>query len=119
MKNTPEKSADGKAQISKALVPLTGLICALRRSADFLRLCFSPRATASTRFLFPIVSDILTEAVRPIMSPYVRSLIKQFKNPHLQKSYDTILNVEVRSELLDTFYYKVFLDAQHTLTSGD
>ena len=35
------KSADGKAQIRKAFVPLTELICAFR-SADFLRWCFSP-----------------------------------------------------------------------------
>ena len=34
------KSADRKAQIWKALFPLTGLICAFR-SADFLRWCLS------------------------------------------------------------------------------
>ena len=47
VKNYTWKSADRKAQISKALVPLTGLICALW-SADFLRKCFSPRETSRT-----------------------------------------------------------------------
>ena len=49
------KSADRKAQIRKAFVPLTGLICAFR-SADFLEVVFIPRAQphAQSLFLFPI-----------------------------------------------------------------
>ena len=49
------KSADRKAQIRKAFVPLTGLICAFR-SADFLRWCLSSERnlTHSPFFLFPI-----------------------------------------------------------------
>ena len=51
-----KKSSDRKAQIRKASVPLTGLICAFR-SEDFLRWCLSPSATSRTIsfFLFPIV----------------------------------------------------------------
>ena len=41
------KSADRKAQIRKAFVQLSELICALR-SADFLREGLSPRATSRT-----------------------------------------------------------------------
>ena len=50
------KSADRKAQIRKAFVPLTGLICAFR-SADFLRWCSSSERnlTHNLFFLFPIV----------------------------------------------------------------
>ena len=52
------KSADRKAQIRKARVPLTGLICAFR-SADFLRWCLSPeRNVTHNLFLFPIVFGI-------------------------------------------------------------
>ena len=54
------KSADRKAQIRKAFVPLTGLICAFR-SADFLRWClFSERNLTHNLFffLFPIVFGI-------------------------------------------------------------
>ena len=52
------KSADRKAQIKKAFVPLTGLICAFR-SADFLRWCLSSeRNLMQSLFLFPIVSGI-------------------------------------------------------------
>ena len=53
------KSADRKAQIRKAFVPLTGLICAFR-SADFLRWCLSPERnlTHNLFFLFPIVFGI-------------------------------------------------------------
>ena len=40
-KHHPRKSADRKAQIRKAFVSLTILICALR-SADFLGWCLSP-----------------------------------------------------------------------------
>ena len=56
------KSADREAQIRKAFVPLTELICAFR-SADFLRWCLSPRAQphAQSLFLhvFPIVLGII------------------------------------------------------------
>ena len=38
-KHRPRKSGDHKAEISKAFVQLSGLICALR-SADFLRWCY-------------------------------------------------------------------------------
>ena len=50
------KSADRKAQIRKAFVPLTGLICA-SRSADFFKWClFSERnLTHNLFFLFPMV----------------------------------------------------------------
>ena len=53
------KSADRKAQIRKAFVPLTGLICAFR-SADFLRWCLSPERnlTHNLFFLFPVVFGI-------------------------------------------------------------
>ena len=52
------KSADRKAQIRKACVPLTGLICAFR-SADFLRWCLTPSATSRTiSFSIPIVFGI-------------------------------------------------------------
>ena len=53
------KSADRKAQIRKAFVPLTGLICAFR-SADFLGWCLSPKCnvTHNLFFLFPIVFGI-------------------------------------------------------------
>ena len=53
------KSAGWKAQIRKAFVPLTGLICAFR-SADFLRWCLSPERnlTHNLFFLFPIVFGI-------------------------------------------------------------
>ena len=54
------KSADRKAQIRKAFVPLTGLICAFR-SADFLRWCLSPERnlTHNLFFLFLIVFGII------------------------------------------------------------
>ena len=45
------KSADRKAQIRKAFVPLTGLICAFR-SADFLRWCLYPPERNLTHSLF-------------------------------------------------------------------
>ena len=53
------KSADRKAQIRKAFVPLTELICAFR-SADFLRWCLSSERnlTHNFFFLFPIVFGI-------------------------------------------------------------
>ena len=53
------KSADRKAQIRKAFVPLTGLIRAFR-SADFLRWCLSHerKLTHNLFFLFPIVFGI-------------------------------------------------------------
>ena len=53
------KSADRKAQIRKAFVVVTGLICAFR-SADFLRWCLSPERnlTHNLFFLFPIVFGI-------------------------------------------------------------
>ena len=55
------ESADRKAQISKVLVQLSGLICALR-SADFLRHNVyhpkEPRAHAQSLFLIPIVFGI-------------------------------------------------------------
>ena len=53
------KSADRKAQIRKAFVPLNGLICAFR-SADFLRWCLSSERnlTHNLFFLFPIVFGI-------------------------------------------------------------
>ena len=53
------KSADRKAQIRKAFVPLTGLICA-HRSANFLRWCLSSKRnlTHNLFFLFPIVFSI-------------------------------------------------------------
>ena len=53
------KSADQKAQIRKAFVPLTGQICAFR-SADFLRWSLSPERnlTHNLFFLFPIVFGI-------------------------------------------------------------
>ena len=53
------KSADRKAQIRKAFVPLTGLICAFR-SEDFLRWCLSPERNLAHNlfFLFPIVFGI-------------------------------------------------------------
>ena len=51
-KNLLRKSADRKAQIKKAFVPLTGLICAFR-SADFLRLClFSERNLTHNLFFY-------------------------------------------------------------------
>ena len=53
------KSADRKAQIRKAFVPLTELICAFR-SADFSQVVFIPQAQphAQSLFLFPIVFGI-------------------------------------------------------------
>ena len=50
------KSADRKAQIRKAFVPLTGLICAFR-SADFLRWCLSSERnlTHNLFFYFPAI----------------------------------------------------------------
>ena len=45
------KSADRKAQIRKAFVAVTALICAFR-SADFLRWCLSPSATSRTISFF-------------------------------------------------------------------
>ena len=49
------KSAYKKAQIRKAFVPLTGLICAVR-SADFLRWCLSSECNLTHNlFVFPIV----------------------------------------------------------------
>ena len=51
------KSADRKAQIRKAFVPLTGLICAFR-SADFLRWCLFLSATSRT-ISFSIYSSFL------------------------------------------------------------
>ena len=53
------KSADRTAEIRKAFVPLTGLICAFR-SADFLRWCLSSERnlTHNLFFLFPIVFGI-------------------------------------------------------------
>ena len=54
------KSSDRKAQIRKAFVPLTGLICAFR-SEDFLRWCLAPERnlTHNLIFLFPIVFGII------------------------------------------------------------
>ena len=53
------KSADRKAQVRKAFVPLPGLICAFR-SADFFQVVFIPRAQphAQSLFLFPRVFGI-------------------------------------------------------------
>ena len=52
------KSTDRQAQIRKASVPLSGLICALR-SVDFLSLGLSPEPPhAQSLFLFPIVFGI-------------------------------------------------------------
>ena len=53
------KSADRKAQIKKAFVPVTELICAFR-SAGFLRWCLFPKRnlTHNLFFLFPIVFGI-------------------------------------------------------------
>ena len=45
------KSADRKAQIRKALVPLTELICAFR-SADFLRWCLFPKRNLTHNLFF-------------------------------------------------------------------
>ena len=45
------KSADRKAQIRKALVSLTGLICALQ-SADFLGWCLSPKRNLTHNLFF-------------------------------------------------------------------
>ena len=45
------KSADRKAQIRKAFVPLTGLICAFR-SADFLRWCLSSERNLTHNLFF-------------------------------------------------------------------
>ena len=45
------KSADRKAQIRKAVFPLTGLICAFR-SADFLRWCLSPERNLMHNLFF-------------------------------------------------------------------
>ena len=58
-KHHQRKSADRKAQIRKAFVPLTELICAFR-SADFLRWCLFPKRnlTHNLFFLFPIVFGI-------------------------------------------------------------
>ena len=57
-KHHPRKSADRKAQIRKAFVLLTGLICAFR-SADFSFGVY-PRAQphAQSLFLLPIVFGI-------------------------------------------------------------
>ena len=55
------KSADWKAQIKAAFVPLTGPICALQ-SADFLRWCLSTERSLAHDlffFLFPIVVGII------------------------------------------------------------
>ena len=59
------KSSDRKAQIRKAFVPCTGLICAFR-SEDFLRWCLSPERnlTHNLFFLFPIVFVINWFTVR-------------------------------------------------------
>ena len=61
------KSADRKAQIRKAFVAVTGLICAFR-SADFLRWCFSPEQnlTHNLFFLFPIVFGINQYTINPV-----------------------------------------------------
>ena len=45
------KSADRKAQIRRAFVPLTGLICAFR-SADFLRWCLSSERNLTHNLFF-------------------------------------------------------------------
>ena len=45
------KSADRKAQIRRAFVPLTGLICAFR-SADFLRWCLSSKRNLTHNLFF-------------------------------------------------------------------
>ena len=45
------KSADRKAQIRKAFVPLTELICAFR-SADFLRWCLFPKRNLTHNLFF-------------------------------------------------------------------
>ena len=49
-KHYQRKSADRKAQIRKACVPLTGLICAFR-SADFFRWCLSPERNLTHNLL--------------------------------------------------------------------
>ena len=45
------RSADRKAQIRKAFVPLTELICAFR-SADFLRWCLFPKRNLTHNLFF-------------------------------------------------------------------
>ena len=50
-KHHPRKSADRKAQIRKAFVSLTGLICALR-SADFLGWCLFPERNLTHNLFF-------------------------------------------------------------------
>ena len=55
-KHHPRKSADRKAQIRKAFVSLTGLICAFR-SAEFLGWCLSPERNLTQNLLFHVGTD--------------------------------------------------------------
>ena len=76
-KHHVRKSADRKAQITKAFVPLTGLICAFR-SADFLRWCLSSERnlTHNLFFLSPIVFGINLihfSMRRRLVQPEIRS----------------------------------------------
>ena len=65
-KHHPRKSADRKAQIRKAFVSITGLICALR-SADFLGWCLSPERnlTHNLFFYFQYFLVLIVIIVRP------------------------------------------------------
>ena len=74
------KSADRKAEIRKAFVSLTGLICAFR-SADFLRWCLSSERnlTHNLFFLFPIVFSINFDFGSAVYYPF-HLLVTNFLN---------------------------------------
>ena len=81
------KSADRKAQIRKAFVPLTGLICAFR-FADFLRWCLSSEAHAQPHaqslFLFPIVFGINLIHFfdeKKVGQPEIQSFVSVLRSP--------------------------------------
>ena len=72
------KSTERKAQIRKAFVQLSGLICALR-SVDFLMKVYPEPPHAQSLFLFPIVFGInLIYLLEERREPYTRLGGKQW-----------------------------------------
>ena len=77
-----KKSSSRKAQIRKAFVPLTGLICAFR-SADFLRWCLSSERNLAHNLFFYfqhffVLIWFIFSMRRRTVQPEIRSFVRCF-----------------------------------------
>ena len=86
------KSADRKAQIRKALVPLTGLICAFR-SADFLRWCLFPERNLTHNLFFYfqqflVLIWFIFSMRRRTVQPEIRSFVSVLQSPRPVTPFD-------------------------------